>query len=438
MTRTRSLHTLAALALLTLAPAARAAEVTRVLSAADPDKPFNLDITLTYRHAADRGKITRELCSTYDPATGTCGPGGSLIDATELSYTRTIDVPVARLAVGLYHDLELHVELPWVLGDDRAYKYASGVSDTNSSIARETVDASGAPCPGGPGSCPLFPVGQTAYHGKAFADMLLGVAWGILSERRDDTKPSWVVGLDVTLPSASRYDPNTAPRSYDKKNPAAVGEKIWRYDVWTALSRQFGPVDPYLRLHMSLPARSGTTYSNCDASGLLAGPRSNPPFTQYLDPLDAAGRCAAWGDAAAARPPRVFGLEFGTELVAYDNRREEQRVAFDLRVGAEWTSQSRWFNELSDATGKLMHTDAFSTLHALGGAYLRASSSVQLRLQAAFSWRSDHFISGEPLARAGTAAFNPNYDWRYDTVGRRFRVAESTVLDLGAAAMFSF
>ncbi|HEY6104462.1 MAG TPA: hypothetical protein VIV59_00660 [Anaeromyxobacteraceae bacterium] len=425
MTRTRSLHTLAALALLTLAPAGRAAEVTRVASAADPDDPFDLDITLTYRHAVHRGKITREA---LDPATS------QVIDATELRYTRTADLPTARVAVGLYHDLELHVELPWVLGDNRQFRYASGVSDANSTIFQEAFDASGTPCPGGAGTCPVFQVGQTAYHGKAFADMLVGVAWGILSERRDDTKPTWVVGLDVTLPSASRYDPSTAPRSYDKANPAAMGEKIWRYDVWTALSRQFGRVDPYVRLHMSLPARSGTTYSNCDNAAALAG--NSPPQPQMDS--NAPANCAIWGDAAAAKPPRVFGLEFGTELVAYDNRREEQRVAFDLRVGAEWTSQSRWFNELSDATGKLMHTDSFSTLHALAGAYLRASSSVQLRLHAAFAWQSDHYISGEPLARPGTAGDNPNYDWRYDTVGRRFRVAESTVLDLGASAMFSF
>jgi hypothetical protein len=422
MTRTRSLHTLAALALLTLAPAARAAEVTRVASSADPDDPFDIDITLTYRHAVDRGKITREA---LDPATS------QTIDATELRYTRTADVPTARVAVGLYHDLELHVDLPWVLGEDRGWRYAAGVADANSTIFNETVDASGNPCAG---SCPVFQVGQTAYHGKAFADMLVGVAWGVLSERRDDTKPTWVVGLDVTLPSASRYDPSTAPRSYDKANPAAVGGKIWRYDIWTALSRQFGPVDPYLRLHASFPARSGTTYSNCDSAAALAANLPPQPQMAATAPAD----CAVWGDAAGAKPPRVMGLEFGTELVAYDNRKEEQRVAFDLRVGAEWTSASRWYNELSDATGKLMHTDAFSTLHALAGAYLRASTNVQLRLHAAFAWRSDHFISGEPLARPGTPAANPNYDWRYDTVGRRFRISESTVLDLGASALFSF
>ena len=90
MTRPRSLHTLAALASLALAPAVRAAEVTRVLTAADPDNPFDLDITLSYRHGVDKGKITREA---LDPGSG------QVIDATELRYTRTSDVPTARIVV---------------------------------------------------------------------------------------------------------------------------------------------------------------------------------------------------------------------------------------------------------------------------------------------------------------------------------------------------
>ncbi len=425
MTRTRRLHTLVALASLAVAPASRAAEITRVLSAADPDNPFDIDIALTYRHATSKAKITREA---LDPASG------QVVDANELAYTRTVDLPVARLAVGLYHDLELHAELPWVLGDNRAYKYASGVDNSNSVIYNEAYDASGVACPGGPGSCPIFVPGQTAYHGKTFGDLMVGVAWGILSERRDDTKPTWVIGLDVTFPTASRYDPSTAPLSYDKSSPAAVGERIWRYDLWTALSRQFGSVDPYVRLHASLPSLSGTTYSNCDSAAALAANR--PPQPQ-MD-ANAPANCAAWGAAAGAQPPKVLGLEFGTELVAYDNRRDSQRLAFDLRVGAEWTSASRWYDELTDMTGKLEHSDSFATLRGLAGAYFRASSAVQLKLWADFRWQSDHYISGESLSGATTTAPNPNYDWRYDTVGRRFRVSDATVLDLGATFLLSF
>ena len=422
MSRIRSLHTLAALALLAVAPAVRAAEVTRVLSAADPDNPFDVDISLGYRHGAYRGQINRE---TWDPSTG------KTIDATELRYTRTVDTPMARLAFGLYHDLELHVELPYSLGDDRSWRYASGVGDANSTIFNEGWDASGTPCVG---SCPIFPIGRTSYHDKVLADMTVGVAYGILSQKRDDTKPTWVVGLDVTLPTGSKYDPSTAPGSYDKNNPAPLGERIWRYDVWTALSRQFGRVDPYVRLHASFPAQTGTTYSNCDRAAVLAA--NTPPQPQMASGSPAG--CAAWGKAADAKPPQVLGMDFGTELIAYENVREEQRVAFDLRVGADWTTSSRWYNELTDATGKLMHTDGYATLRAQAGLYLRASKHVQLRLLTAFSWNADHFISGEPLSRQGVAAQNPNYDWRYDPVGLRFRITQSTLLDLAAAAVFGF
>ncbi|HEU4384793.1 MAG TPA: hypothetical protein VFR85_15005, partial [Anaeromyxobacteraceae bacterium] len=94
--------------------------------------------------------------------------------------------------------------------------------------------------------------------------------------------------------------------------------------------------------------------------------------------------------------------------------------------------------ELSDATGKLEHSDSYATLRGMAAAYLRASSTIQFRLWADYSWRSDHYISGEPLSRGGVSANNPNYDWRYDTVGRRFRISDYTAFDLGASFVLSF
>lgn len=426
MRRIVGLHTFAAGALLALSATTWAAEVTRVASSADLDNPFDLDLTLGYRHAVHRGKITREAIGT----------SGAVEDVTELRFTQTSDLPTARLAVGLYHDLELHAEIPYVLGDDNAWRYASGVSPATSTIAGSTIDASGQTCAAVP--CGIFPVGSgtTVYHGKAMGEVTLGAAWGILSERRDDTKPTWVVGLDVTLPSAAKYDPSTAPLHASKNNPGAVGRKIWQYDAWTAISRQFGAIDPYLKAHITFPALSGTSYSNCDNAPSLAAPANTPPNPQME--ASAVADCAAWRGSAGPQPPRIFGLAFGTELVPYENRQEQQRVAVDVRVGADWTGQSRWYNELSDATGKLLHSDAFATLYGRAGLYLRASGYIQLRLSAAFSWHADHAISGEPRLRGGLANLNPNYDWRYDVPGRRFRIAEATTLDLGAAAVVNF
>lgn len=432
MGRYPSLRILAAVAALAPAPGALAAEVTHVVSSADADKPFGLDFTVRYDRIQHTAKILEEGM----------GSAGYVQDLSELKYSRTANVIVPRLAIGLYRDLELHVEAPYVLSDDTSLTYASGVDATNSSIDNVGIDANGTTCTG---SCPMFPVGGTVYHGHALGDFKVGLAWGVFSEKRDDTKPTWLVGLDVTLPTATAYDPSTSPLHANKNDPAPVGRKIWQYDVFTALSKQFGAVDPYVRAHASFPVLSGNTYSNCDHAAVLAA--NAPPQPQMT--TQGAANCADpfWKTRSLAQPPTIYGMKFGTELVAYESKPDAQRVAFDLRVGADWTSASRWYNELTDATGKLMWSERYVTLDALLGFYLRTSSFLFLQAMASISHDRDHYISGESLgpgsgnydpAVAATSRQNPNFDFRYDLPGRRFKVSETTVFTLSAALTLNF
>ncbi len=431
MGRFPSLRSLAAVAVLVPAGGALAAEITHVVSSGDVDKPFGLDFTIRYDRIQHTAKITQEGLGT----------GGYVQDLPELNWSRTANVLVPRVAIGLYHDLELHVEAPYVLSDDVKWTDASG---GNSSIENSTIDANGTPCTG---PCPIFPVGggTTAYHGQALGDFKVGLAWGIFSEKRDDTKPTWVVGLDVTLPTATLYDPSTAPLHYDKGNPAPLGRRIWEYDAWTALSKQYGAVDPYVKIHAKFPVRSGTTYSNCDHASVLAA--NAPPQPQMTSIAPANCLDSYWKTHALAQPPTVYGMTFGTELVAYESKPDAQRVSFDLRVGADWISASRWYNELTDATGKLMWSERYVKLDALFGFYLRTSSLLLLQAMAAFSHDRDHYISGESLGQGtgnydptviGTAQQSPNFDFRYDAPGRRFRVNETTVFTLSAALTLNF
>jgi hypothetical protein len=423
MVRPRSLCTLAAAAALAICAPGGAAELTTVATAADSDRPFQLDFTFRYDRVQRRATISREAP----------GPDGKVADLPELRYERTANLVVARVAVGLYHDLELHAEMPYVFNDDQGWRYATGVDGSTSGIANNALDAAGRPCAATP--CPIFPVGAgtTVYHGGRLGDLLLGLAWGIFSERRDDTKPTWVLGIDLTLPTAERYDPSTAPLHGDKSNAAPLGHKIWEFDFYTALSRQFGPVDPYVKVHARLAAHTGTTYTNCEHPAALAAGANCP------DP--------SWSDGAGPSPPRVVGMLFGTELVAYESKVDRQRASLDLRVGADYVGESRWYNELSDATGKLLYTQSYVTLYGRVGLNLRASSFVQLQASAAFSHDSDHYLSGEPLGRdasvldpavVGTRNQNPNFDWRYDLPGRRFRVADTAAWNFTGALVLNF
>lgn len=416
MGRRRSLQILAACAAGALAATAHAAEITRVVSSAEPDHPFGMDVSARYEHGLHRAKIAQEV------------PGGP--DQTELFYEQTTNQLVPRVAVGLYRDLELHAEMPYVFNDDHFWRYAAG-APRPSSIETNAVDANGAPCPA---PCPIFPVApsQTVYHGGRLGDLVLGLAWGIFSDRRDDTKPTWVVGADVTFPTAERYDPTTGLAEHSVSgNAAPIGQKIWMYDFYTALSKRMGPVDPYVKAHVRLSQRSGTTYSNCEHLATLAA--ETPKQAN-----DAFGNCsvAPWRDGAGAEPPTVIGILFGTELVPFEDRGEKQKVAFDLRAGADYVTGGRWYNELSDATGKLLQTQRYVAFTGLAGFYLRASEFFLLRATASFEYDLAHFLTGEPPTKNGVP--NPNFDFRYDLPGRRFRIVEDTNFTLAASGTLSF
>ena len=434
MGRPFSLRTLTACALLLLGGGAEAAEITRVASSAEADNPFDLDFSVRWERTLRRAKITREGADS----------NGVVADFTELRYEQVTNQLIPRVAVGLYHDLEIHAELPYWLSDTHSWRYAfvNGVStEDGSSIPTNTIDANGATCATTP--CPVFAVPQTGqpprtvYHGGTLGDLTLGVAWGILSEKRDATKPWWLVGVDVTMPTAATYDPFQARNYLDSSGPKApVGRGIWSWDFYTTLSKQHGPLDAYFRAHWRVNSTSSKTYSNC----LHARDLATATVAQMLSVADA--NCAAGGDAAGAKPPSVLGAVFGAEFIPYQDKIEGQRVAFDLRLSIDRYGESRWYNELTDATGKLLKTGSYLDLGALFGFYLRASSYLKLSATASYHHELSHLLTGEApgtsLTSPVAADLNPNFDFRYDVPGRRFRIAETTVFTVAAGAELNF
>ena len=59
-----------------------------------------------------------------------------------------------------------------------------------------------------------------------------------------------------------------------------------------------------------------------------------------------------------------------------------------------------------------------------------------------------HFLSNEPFGKdlgiaepdvtPNTPEQNPNFDWRYDVPGRRFRITETSVFSLAVSAVVNF
>jgi hypothetical protein len=447
------LGAITAFVLATAAAPAGAAEITRVATRGEPGNPFELHLSAWWDRSQEQAKITREGASD------------------ELRYSRVVNSIYARAAVALAEDFEVHFQLPYVLADQRSWRFGlHGSSPTGgvpptfvSSIEANGIDANGQPCaadlnPGLPGvQCPLFPVAPstTVYHGSRAGDLEAGIAWGIFNDRKDRTKPYWLVGLDVTAPTAALYDP-AADRGTDWSSPFNVrgkpgpfGEKVWKWDLHTVLSRRFGPIDPYFKAHATFMTRSASTYSNCDRAAELATVRPAMPVAQMNARAPAA--CAEGGWDTEARLPWIAGVTFGMELVPYESTVDQQKVSIDLRLWGDYTSASRFYNELTDASGKLHWTDEYLTMGGFLGLYLRASKFISLHATASLATKTDHLLTGETLGRnrtwptlgaggitADQAQMNPNFDWRYDAPGRRFRLSEVALFDLQFGGVLQF
>ena len=442
-----SLVALAAAA--SIAPvSARAAEVTDVASAMDERHALEVDLGATYRHLRKDTKITRE--NLQADAAGNKG----IVLVDELLHTQTTDEMVFRLAVGLWHDLELHAFAPLSLRDQQAWDFATlnGASvGPTSTLANNKLDVSGCLKPG---SCqavaPILNLpGKSVRTG--FRDPTIGIAWSPINEGRElrlhpelfppgHPVATWVLGFDYTLPLPGDVDD---PSKFGAAaGMGAVGlpsrgslRKAHVFTLWTAFSKRFRVADPYIVIRASAPVavKSGAigegAYDNCWHPELLA----DVAAVNCADP--------AWKNQAQYSPPYEGLFAVGTELVFYENQQAAQKFAVDLRGEAHYTSPQRGYTQAADALGKLTYADEFITGTASIGLYARAASWLHARVVAQAGMDTPHFITTEPIGKdlngdgritlsngtKGSLEQSPTYDFRLDQVGRRLR-AETTVI----------
>lgn len=470
---------------------AAAAEITRVASSGDPKNPFDLDFHIGFWRLDKQAKITREAGACI-----TCDGMDSRTDLNELRFERSRNEMPLRLAVGLWNDLEIHLATSIVFNDDRSWRYLTDTTDSNSTIANNCLDKRfgngvgglfSPTCPDNVGAIPLdqrriFEVPRKVFRG-GLDDITLGVAWAPLSDKRDDTKPKWVLGFDYHLPTA---DPTDAFLSYDSSESRRekIGDKVHKFDVWFALSKRLGQFDPYFKVFAQLPRRAPKYYSNCDhawglandarapaddATGVLTADGNGKRFLSYPE------NCGdgPWDRVETGiKAPYIGGFQFGSEFYAYDDPERFQRVAVDLQLGTTYFSEGRYYNELSDALRKQLYTQDHFQLGGKLSLHARAAEYVALRLTVGLFYETEHFLTMEaigkdrkrpaggqpgdcilPVPPPGTAdscgnnrvdldnagrEINPNFDFRYDLPGRRFRISEIRVLYLMATGVVNF
>jgi hypothetical protein len=302
------------------APPARAAEVTRVVSAMDGDNRFDFNLTATWFHDVQSAFIKRELQSSLAPDT-------ELIK--DLRFAQTRNILNLRADVGVLWDFGLHVELPLVLSDvsslnfDRSESpciYADPpppmgmrpncVDADNSTILRDGIlpgyqtDTWGLDAqtgnayvrdPGTVGPPEVF----RGPNRKGFEYLGLGATWAPFNQARDDTKPTWTLSFDALL------DVFKAKR-FDAANPGAntaVGRGYHQFVFSTFVSKRFRWFDPYFGAWYTLPTRT-----------------NGSPFQDY-GPTQ-----------TSVNPQQRAGFMIGVEQIAWQNPRGDQRVTIEARA----------------------------------------------------------------------------------------------------------
>jgi hypothetical protein len=415
---------------------ARAAEVTRVVSGFDETKRFDFNITLGWTHDKKQATVTREFASDAQR------PGVELIK--DLVYSRARDVMNARIEMGIMPDVGLHVDLPYVIRDDRELDFdqrggsscifpggigtPTCVNQQNSTLVRDGIL---------PGTArPVF----QGPRRSGLESLGVGFSWAVMNQLRDDTKPTWILGIDA------KFDVGTTMR-YDAARPDAntgVGLGYHQMLASTFVSKRLGAMDPYFGAYYMLPL-----------------PGSESPFDKL--PI---------GSQPYARPQSRVGLQFGFEFIPWERSEINQRVTFEVRTRADHRFQGSSHSELweplsgSSACGSagttscrtgvdldldgnnapdrphpgVTETQAYSTVG--GDVGLNVQAGRYTRFRGLFGMTSDlpHFIT---FGTAGSdrdgdgrvdstnqGEANPVYREVLDLTGRRFKVEGSRIWHL--------
>lgn len=401
------------------------AEFTNVVDALESDDPFDLNLSVGYLREARSSRIRRESNNVGVSPDGYIG----VVDLA--SYEQLTNTLVLSGAVGLFRDVQLWTRWPLILSDTRELTLDDGVSLEQSRLRRSCYEEGD-----GTDVC-LFDVPFKSPERSGVDAFTLGLDWGVLNQLRDDTKPTWVVGVEATIGIGS------ALVATDANDPSAgdggISRGVTRLTAHTEFSRRYRYVEPYIgtRFSADLP-QSDTGFPEADIEGRLN-----------------------------TIPPLVGAMIFGAEFVPWESMEAFQRFSADLRMTGTFNSEGRTQSELFDALGTSQHRqlrEADGEGHVFNGMTdvenygtfataltlnVQAARYVKFQLGASLAYDQQHGVTFtdacDPEADVAVAqapcshgAPNPDHRATIDLPGHRFRVEGSTVFQFFAAGTAMF
>jgi hypothetical protein len=298
------------------------AEITSVVDAFDNDDPFDLNLTLGFQQTWKSANIRRET-NISQPGLST----GGVLSANEniATYSQSVSTLNMGADVGIYKDLALIFRLPLILADNRSLGSLNGSGAEQQYLL---ADPTG-------GQLFSLPFKSPTRSGVDYFSV--GLDWAIFNQQRDQTKPTWVIGVDgrfgvgTPLHACNANAPSGQPQCLDPTNPNSptsrspgISRAMDGIEVRTVVSKRYGYVEPYTGFSMLAEfAQSGSDFGQ--TNGLTGALLNHPP---------------------------VLGTFMaGIEVIPWERREQFQRLVGDFRMAATYHSAGREYTELFDALG---------------------------------------------------------------------------------------
>jgi hypothetical protein len=467
----------------------QAAELTDVVDALDVenDNPYDFHIEPSFGQRFESGIITRETPCGPDTTPACELPQTGL--ARELDYRRVINTLDFDVQVGLFRDLEFHVNLPVVISDQRRLRYADGVNRTNSSIfpSDDRVSSGLAQTQG---STPVlfdeyrfFDIPNDGPKRSGLGDMTFGLAWSPFNDARNAFVGNLTVGFDYLAPTGR-------PARGGNKG---VGRGVHEVQFAIATSREFteAHLDPYFGFRAALPLAAGNGLFESDPNSSLTAPGARFNFT--------AGTEIIMYENASRGQDFTFdvGMDFGYQLEGRDysplfdgfansscngltpeqaglsevpdgNLYDPSTLPTAANGACAWVVQQPGNADLptGSAAGPSLNTpyshdgildvEGFGTVGGHTAFNLQFNDYIQVRLGFGFQYQTPHFLTTADAGRdadnndivdlnpeptvgnEGIVERNPNYNLVLDAVGRRFRLENMLSLNWNIGVAFQF
>jgi hypothetical protein len=432
-------------------------EITSVVDAFDENDPFDLNLTLGFQQSFKHADIRRET-DLNQPGLST----GNFTPHTENvgSFSESTSTLMIGADIGIYRDLAFIFRLPIILSDSQSI----GDLDGSSANPQRLQDPAGAQ---------LFTVSPTfkSPNRSGIDWFSTGVDYAIFNQQRDNTKPTWVIGVEgrwgvgtplhacdangVTVSDGTtRTCPNPSNPTGPNRSPG-ISRAMISVVGHTVFSKRYGYLEPYTGFWVQADFPESRSDSDYAATDTFAGELVN-------------------------HPPYLGTFSMGMEVIPWERRDQFQRVVGDFRLSGTYHSPGRDYSELFDALGSSQApslrtpnpgryvngmadptaqqdyfvgiTDqlAYSSLSGRFNLTVQAGQYIKFNAGVGVTWAQSHIITaadscnpyasisdigaaGNCTSNMGTVATgipNPNERDAIDSPGRRFSVDNTTIVDL--------